>query len=124
MRKESLLRERRYFRYMDTFFNAIFISHISAYILRYSNILANDNTRIILTHPDSDYINANLVTVPEVDRRYIMTQGPLNVTAEHFWHMVWQEETKGIVMLNKTFESGKLKCFQYFPEAPGEQVIF
>ena len=89
---------------------------------RYSNILANDATRIILTHPETDYINANFISVPEVDRTYIMTQGPLDITSEHFWHMIWQEQCPGIVMLNRTFESGKLKCYQYFPKDAGQQV--
>ena len=89
---------------------------------RYSNILANDSTRIILTHPETEYINANFISVPEVNRTYIMTQGPLDITSEHFWHMIWQENCPGIVMLNRTFESGKIKCYQYFPKDPGQQV--
>ncbi|KAI6647626.1 Tyrosine-protein phosphatase non-receptor type 1-like [Oopsacas minuta] len=91
---------------------------------RYNNILANDVSRIILTHPDTEYINANRITIPEVDRAYIMSQGPLDITSEHFWHMVWQEHCPGIVMLNRTMESGKPKCHQYFPKDYGIQLVF
>ena len=39
----------------------------------------------------TDYINASLVEVPEVKRKYILTQGPLGNTVEHFWSMVWEQ---------------------------------
>lgn len=39
----------------------------------------------------TDYINASLVEVPEVKRKYILTQGPLGNTVDHFWSMVWEQ---------------------------------
>lgn len=76
----------------------------------------------MLNHPETDYINANLVTLPEVNRKYIMTQGPLNCTIEHFWCMIWQQRSPGIIMLNKFSENGRVKCANYFPDDVGDQV--
>ena len=44
-------------------------------------------------------------------------QGPKEIGLSHFWQMIWHETTKVavIVMLTQTAESGKEKCFQYFP---------
>ena len=44
-----------------------------------------------------------------------MTQGPLDATLEDFWRLVWQENSRLIVMLTKTFEVVKLMCSQYWP---------
>ncbi len=33
-----------------------------------------DSTRLILCDPDNDYINANHVLFPDVERKYILTQ--------------------------------------------------
>ncbi|KHJ44465.1 Protein-tyrosine phosphatase [Trichuris suis] len=84
---------------------------------RYKNILPFDHTRIVLRNgspdvPGSDYINANLI-----ERSYISTQGCLACTVDDFWEMVWQEESRIIVMATKEIERGKSKCVRYWPEA-------
>ncbi len=33
-------------------------------------------------------------------------QGPLPGTSGHFWLAVWEQDTKGILMLNRVFEKG------------------
>lgn len=45
-------------------------------------------------------------------------KGPKEGQFSHIWRMIWQEteEVAVIVMLTKTFELGRDKCFQYFPE--------
>lgn len=45
-------------------------------------------------------------------------KGPKEGQFNHIWRMIWQEteEVAVIVMLTKTFELGRDKCFQYFPE--------
>lgn len=43
------------------------------------------------------------------DRQYILTQGPLENTTSHFWIMVWEQNTKAIVMLNKVIEKKKVR---------------
>lgn len=90
---------------------------------RWRDVKPYDHSRVIVAdHPKTDYINASLVKVPEADRSYILTQGPLPTTVGHFWLMVWQNNTRAILMLNKIFEKGILKCHQYWPEPQGAQL--
>lgn len=39
----------------------------------------------------------------------LLSKGPLRNTCEHFWQMVWEQNTKGIVMLNRLFEKGMVR---------------
>lgn len=48
-------------------------------------------------------------------RQYILTQGPLSNTAGHFWLMVWEQNSKAVLMLNKVIEKNQVKCHQYWP---------
>uniref|UniRef100_A0A2S2QLP1 protein-tyrosine-phosphatase n=1 Tax=Sipha flava TaxID=143950 RepID=A0A2S2QLP1_9HEMI len=83
---------------------------------RYQDVSPYDDTRIILKRGNVSYINANLVQICNCERQYILTQGPLENTTSHFWVMVWEQNTKAIVMLNKVIEKKKLKCHQYWPK--------
>ncbi|GFT16678.1 tyrosine-protein phosphatase corkscrew [Trichonephila clavipes] len=47
---------------------------------------------------------------------YIATQGCLHNTVADFWWMVWQENTRVIVMTTKEIERGKNKCARYWPD--------
>ncbi|XP_056384973.1 tyrosine-protein phosphatase non-receptor type 6 isoform X4 [Hyla sarda] len=95
---------------------------------RYKNILPFDYTRVILRCgdpkvPGSDYINANYVTnqlmgEDEPSKRFIACQGCLASTTGHFWEMIWQENSRVIVMTTKEIEKGRTKCVLYWPE-PG-----
>jgi len=88
---------------------------------RWHNVLPADATRVVLSpkvRPNSDYINANHVLVPEAGRSYILSQGPLDETVADFWAMVWQQNTRAIVMLCKTVEGGMCKCSHYWPVNP------
>ena len=38
-----------------------------------------------------------------------LPQGPLQHTLGHFWQMVWEQKTAGIVMLNKCMERGMVR---------------
>ncbi|KAF5891734.1 tyrosine-protein phosphatase non-receptor type 6-like, partial [Clarias magur] len=91
---------------------------------RYKNILPFDETRVILEGGDpnvvgSDYINANYVknliceTCPP--KVYIACQGCLLTTVNDFWQMVWQEESRVIVMTTREVEKGRNKCVPYWP---------
>lgn len=82
---------------------------------RYRDVSPYDHSRIILKRGSTDYINANLIKVNKANRQYILTQGPLYNTISHFWLMVWEQQTKAIVMLNKLIEKKQDKCFQYWP---------
>lgn len=47
-------------------------------------------------------------------KHYIATQGCLPQTTADFWWMVWQEETRVIVMTSKEVERGKVRFFMAF----------
>lgn len=98
---------------------------------RYSNVLANEHSRVRLSDvaiaasvatqgtsadrsrgfgghgglgvgvASSDYINANRIAGVTPHAGYIATQAPLAETAAHFWHMVVDEHVPVIVMLNR-----------------------
>jgi len=79
----------------------------------------------------SDYINANYIgseedLFPEEPKKsYIATQGCLPSTTPDFWHMVWQENTRVIVMTTKEIERGKVKTqFSVRPFLISLNVIF
>ncbi|KAM4687196.1 tyrosine-protein phosphatase non-receptor type 6 [Rhinophrynus dorsalis] len=100
---------------------------------RYKNILPFDHTRVILkcgdkNIPGSDYINANYVTNQlwgegEAPKHFIASQGCLNSTTGDFWEMVWQEDSRIIVMTTKEIEKGRTKCVPYWPcdESSGKE---
>lgn len=82
---------------------------------RYRDVSPFDHNRVKLLTRENDYINASLIDMPKADRKYILTQGPLNQTSGHFWQMVWEQKSAAVVMLNKIIEKGTLKCSQYYP---------
>ncbi|CCD70155.1 Tyrosine-protein phosphatase non-receptor type ptp-2 [Caenorhabditis elegans] len=95
---------------------------------RYKNIVPFDHTRVILTDrpntPGSDYINASYVRFENSQRTknvtfaceksFIATQGCLETTISDFWSMVWQENSRVIVMPTMENER-KEKCARYWP---------
>ncbi|CAI2345782.1 unnamed protein product [Caenorhabditis sp. 36 PRJEB53466] len=95
---------------------------------RYKNIVPFDHTRVILNdqpnQPGSDYINASYVRFENSQRTknvtfaceksFIATQGCLENTIEDFWRMVWQENSRVIVMPTMENER-KEKCARYWP---------
>ncbi|KAL4234107.1 Tyrosine-protein phosphatase non-receptor type 2 [Mactra antiquata] len=85
---------------------------------RYRDVSPYDHSRVVLQKVqdgDSDYINASIIEVPESNRRYILSQGPLEHTTAQFWQMIWEQQCKAIIMLNKVVENRTLKCHQYWP---------
>ncbi|CAH1778949.1 unnamed protein product [Owenia fusiformis] len=82
---------------------------------RYRDVSPYDHSRVKLKKCKNDYINASLVQCPKVNRKYILAQGPLPNTSGHFWQMVWEQNTRAVLMLNKVIEKGMIKCAQYFP---------
>lgn len=45
----------------------------------------------------------------------VCSQGPLPNTCGHFWEMVWEQKSRGVVMLNRVMEKGSVSraftCF-------------
>lgn len=91
---------------------------------RYRDVSPFDHSRICLQLGTNDYINASLITVEEAKRNYILTQGPLPNTCGNFWEMVWEQRTRGVVMLNRVIEKGSIKCAQYWPQREEKDAIF
>ncbi|XP_067643216.1 tyrosine-protein phosphatase non-receptor type 61F isoform X2 [Eurosta solidaginis] len=88
---------------------------------RYRDVNPYDHSRIILHRGSVDYINANLVKFERAERKYILTQGPLVDTVGHFWLMVWEQNTRAILMLNKIMEKKQVKCHHYWPDSKGQE---
>ncbi|CAH1099689.1 unnamed protein product [Psylliodes chrysocephalus] len=87
---------------------------------RYANVIPLPETRVFLQpiegYPNSDYINANYVTGPKNTKGYyIACQGPMSNTVDDFWRMIWEQQTKVILMLTYFFEKGIEKCVDYLP---------
>jgi protein tyrosine phosphatase len=86
---------------------------------RYGNVLPFDHTRVVLPQSGrdgcGDYINANYVAGAGGKRAYVCCQGPLPGTVSDFWRMVWEENSRVIVMATRENEGGRLKCDRYWP---------
>ncbi|KAF2641211.1 hypothetical protein P280DRAFT_305323 [Massarina eburnea CBS 473.64] len=93
---------------------------------RYANVDPYQANRVKLDVPEgqNDYINASPIELKSSQSgavlKYIATQGPKNDTYSHFWRMVWNETSDPavIVMLTQTHESGREKCYPYYPPSP------
>ena len=95
-----------------------------AYANRYIDVLPHAHSRVHLQalagNPCSTYINADYVHGYDgTPGWYIATQGPLPGTVEDFWRMVWEQDTRAIVMTTRLSEQGRVKCEPYWaaPEA-------
>ncbi|XP_061074738.1 tyrosine-protein phosphatase non-receptor type 1-like, partial [Conger conger] len=91
---------------------------------RYREVCPFDHNRVYLQKGTNDYINASLLIMKEARRKYILTQGPLPSTSGHFWQMVWEQRSAGVVMLNRIIELGSVKCTQYWPPPEIRELVF
>ncbi|CAF3844938.1 unnamed protein product [Rotaria magnacalcarata] len=104
--------------------NDIALSSINRGLNRFRDVLPYDDTRVRLQRGSNDYINANFVQVSSANRNYILTQGPLPKTSEHFWQMVWEQNSRVIVMLTRLVEKGCNKCWLYYPDYENESELY
>ncbi|XP_051859811.1 tyrosine-protein phosphatase corkscrew isoform X1 [Drosophila albomicans] len=71
----------------------------------------------VLSHATSSGVSGSLLSVErDMFKTYIATQGCLANTKTDFWNMIWQENTRVIVMTTKEIERGKTKCERYWPD--------
>lgn len=85
---------------------------------RYGNALPNPETRVKLKHvgqDGSDYINANYLEGVSKGVRYIAAQAPLPSTFADFWLMIFEQQTRVIMMLTKLQEKDRPKADVYWP---------
>ncbi|VDO11127.1 unnamed protein product [Brugia timori] len=92
---------------------------------RLINMVPYDSSRVILrTIPGeegSDYINASWIDGYRQRGAYIATQGPMPYTVNDFWRMIWEHESSIVVMLIRTMETCREKCYEYWPSELGAQ---
>lgn len=91
-----------------------------AHLNRYTNILPNAHTRVELSQIGNDtsttYINANFIPGANgFKKKYIATQGPTSETTLDFWRLVWEQNSRTIVMITGLVERGIDKCARYWP---------
>ncbi|KAK6188729.1 hypothetical protein SNE40_004847 [Patella caerulea] len=96
---------------------------------RYANVIPIPRTRVSLkrklSQATSDYINANFVTgYPDESKAYIATQAPLANTKADFWRMIWEQQSRVIVMLTAMDEHGHPKCAEYWPDCLGTLIKY
>ncbi|CAH1407386.1 unnamed protein product [Nezara viridula] len=85
---------------------------------RYANVIPIPETRVQLRSPspEDQFINANYVKGAKgADKFYIACQAPLQNTIEDFWKMIWDEQSRLIIMLTALTENGVEKCADYLP---------
>ncbi|XP_066583377.1 uncharacterized protein [Prorops nasuta] len=87
---------------------------------RYANVVPLPETRVPLQRlnndPLTEYINASYVRGPRnATKCYIACQAPIESTVTDFWRMIWEQQSKVIIMLTDLVESGVEKCTEYIP---------
>ncbi|KAG6558334.1 protein tyrosine phosphatase N1 [Microplitis demolitor] len=91
------------------------------------NIRCWDHNRVILksgSGSTSNYIHANYVDGFEDDKKFIITQGPMEETCNDFWKAVWQNNCSIIVMLTPTKgTNGEELCYQYWSLNEDSNII-
>ncbi|XP_055544621.1 mucin-5AC isoform X2 [Wyeomyia smithii] len=87
---------------------------------RYANVVPLPETRVHLKRINEDekteYINANFVKGPKDNGNYyIACQAPMENTINDFWRMMWEQNSKVIIMATDLSENGVEKCAEYLP---------
>lgn len=87
---------------------------------RYANVIPIPETRVKLqklgNDERSEYINANFVRGPKDGTNYyIATQAPLENTVADFWRMIWEQNSKVIIMATDLTENGVERSAEYIP---------
>lgn len=92
---------------------------------RYQNIPCWDHSRVVLSSDDpagSDYIHANYVDGYCWKKKFIATQAPMSRTIVDFFDMVWQNNSKIIVVVASMLEDQQKKMYPYWSIVLGNQI--
>ena len=91
---------------------------------RYLDVIPYDHSRVVLkfTKKKSDYINASYVDSYMKPQAYIATQAPMQAHLDDFWHMIWQEDVRTIIMLVNIIEGDKVKTAHYWPSRDTSEI--
>lgn len=111
---------RRYLALKRNIWNFDFV--FLCFVRRYANVVPLPESRVDLTQLDNDekteYINANYVKGPkDTTHYYIACQAPLEHTVIDFWRMIWEQNSRVIVMATDLTENGIEKCTEYLPSS-------
>ena len=109
-------------RFSTLWYHFSSISKIKLAFLKLLFIISFKNHLFTISLDENDYINASYCDGFEMKKKYICTQGPKENTIPHFWQMVWESNSRVIVMTTKLFENDKKKCDLYWP-LEGERKI-
>ncbi|KYN16433.1 PREDICTED: mucin-4 [Trachymyrmex cornetzi] len=87
---------------------------------RYANVIPLPETRVPLQRLNNDalteYVNASYVRGPKnATKYYIACQAPIESTVTDFWRMIWEQQSKVIIMLTDLVENEVEKCTEYIP---------
>ncbi|VDO42936.1 unnamed protein product [Haemonchus placei] len=97
-----------------------FFNSILQFSCRYNDIRAFDATRVKLRvindDENSDYINANMIRGWNGRKLFIAAQAPLDTTVADFWRMIWEQDSRLIVMVANLFEKNRQQCTKYWPD--------
>ncbi|KAK7520041.1 phosphotyrosine-specific protein phosphatase [Phyllosticta citriasiana] len=81
---------------------------------RYLNVdpFVNNCVKLRVPQGQDGYINASPIVLR------MSGKGPRDNTHSHMWRMIWHEcaSPAVVVMLTQTHESGREKCFRYYPQ--------
>ena len=80
---------------------------------RYSDIKPYKYNKISINN-GKGYINASPINIGNKNNYFISTQGPKSETIEHFWTMVYENNSNVIVMLCNVMEGSRKKCENYW----------
>ncbi|KAF6021552.1 hypothetical protein EB796_020138 [Bugula neritina] len=95
----------------------------------FKGIAPFDENRVkleVTSRHTSDYVNASYIKdfyKPDY-YKFIAAQGPKEGTAVDMWRLIHDTRANTIVMLTNLVESGKKKCWQYWPSKVSESIEF
>nr|ACE75165.1 protein tyrosine phosphatase [Glyptapanteles flavicoxis] len=73
---------------------------------------------------NTDYIHARYVDCFEIPKKYVAIQGLRRKTLEQFWQLVWEENSRIIVMLDELEVAEEDECALYWHPYGNKQKIF